>query len=199
MILFKYLLDISDLTIEFLVWILIKVHGFTQRPETWELRSAEQLTLHSLHRWVLMRGMLCLVRKPHAHCRERIAKVQFALIAKVEFVCYTREIEITGCSKAGPHYTYPCPLNINVNLFHFFAVMQLWKECSKFNRITTKKQSSPVLFRHPLGVTQLQKNSAWFPRVNNLTILCFSLPRQKLFPFHYIHLLQMLTFDFSWE
>ena len=36
---------------------------------------------------------------------------------------------------------------------------------------------------HPLNVTQLQKNNPCLPGVNSLTVLHFSLPRQKLFPF----------------
>lgn len=43
----------------------------------------------------------------------------------------------------------------------------------------TKSCSVP----HPLNVTQLQKNNPCLPGVNNLTVLNFSLPRQKLFPF----------------
>lgn len=76
--------------------------------------------------------------------------------------------------------------------------MQIWETSSKFNRLTIEEQLSPVLYRHPLNVTQIKKNNSCLPGVNNLTIN-FSLPRQKLFPFHYIHLLQMLTFDFSRE
>lgn len=125
MILFKYLLDIStgfsDLAIQLLVFSMIKwyedslkVHKLTQKQGNWELRSAEQLTVLSLHRWVIMMGTLCLIRK---------SLVSITGKKKVQFVCYKHDTEIIGCGKAMLHPTHPFSCKINLNLF-IFAVMQ---------------------------------------------------------------------------